>query len=178
MRSIDAIFLIVNSSVLKICDLLSNNFSAGGRPGTEELWDSLLSSGKVLYGIAADDTHDYLGDFTPDKAYPGKGWVMVRVSELTANAVCAALEKGDFYASTGVELADVQITKREYRLTIKAYYDAAYTTQFIGKNGQVLKQETGLKTAYTFKGDELYVRAKVLSSSGEWAFCQPVFVKK
>jgi hypothetical protein len=156
----------------------SNSFSAGSRLGTEELWDRLLSADKVLYGVASDDTHDYLGDFIAGRAYPGKGWVMVRVAELTPEAVCRALENGDFYASTGIELADVRITEREYRLKIKPYSDTAYTTLFIGRDGQILKKEDGLDVVYTFKGDELYVRAKVFSSGGELAFCQPVFVKK
>lgn len=156
----------------------SNNFSAGGRAGTEEIWDRLLSAGLVMYGVASDDTHDYLGDFTAGKAYPGKGWVMVRVAELTPEAVCAALDKGDFYASTGVELADVQVTDREYRVTIKPYNDTAYTTIFIGKDGTVLKKADGLDAAYAIRGDELYVRAKVFASNGEMAFCQPAFVRK
>jgi len=156
----------------------SNSFSAGSRAGTEELWDHLLSKGNTFYGIASDDTHDYLGDFIPGKAYPGKGWVMVRVAELTAAAVCQALDNGDFYASNGIELADLQISKQEYRLTIKPYDDTEYTTFFIGRAGQVLKKEDGLNPVYIFNGDELYVRAKVVSSGGELAFCQPVFIKK
>jgi len=156
----------------------SNNFSAGGRPGTEELWDALLSNGLVLYGVASDDTHDYLGDFIPDIAYPGKGWVMVRVGELTPAAVCSSLESGDFYATTGVELDDVSVTKSEYRLAIRPLRDTAYTTRFIGRNGVVLKEEHGLTPTYAFKGDELYVRARVFSSAGELAFCQPVFIRK
>jgi hypothetical protein len=156
----------------------SNSYAAGGRPGSEELWDALLTKGVVLYGVASDDTHDYLGDFTPDISYPGKGWVMVRVAELTPAAVCAALEKGDFYASTGIELSDVQATAKGYALTIKPLADTAYTTRFIGRNGVVLKEEYGLTPSYTFRGDELYVRAKVFASNGELAFCQPVFVKK
>jgi hypothetical protein len=156
----------------------SNSFSAGSRLGTEELWDRLLSAGKVLYGVASDDTHDYLGDFIPGRAYPGKGWVMVRVAELTPEAVCRALDKGDFYASNGIVLDDLTITAGEYKLSIKPYGDTAYTTFFIGRAGQVLKKEDGLNPVYTFNGDELYVRAKVFSSGGELAFCQPVFIKK
>jgi hypothetical protein len=156
----------------------SNNFSAGGRTGTEELWDMLLSKGLAFYGVASDDTHDYLGDFFPDKAYPGKGWVMVRVPELTPDAVCAALEKGDFYASTGVELDDLQVTAKEYRLAIKPLRDTVFTTRFIGKGGVVLKEEPGLNPGYVFRGNEFYVRARVFSSGGELAFCQPVFIKK
>ncbi|MCU0275399.1 MAG: CehA/McbA family metallohydrolase [Acidobacteria bacterium] len=156
----------------------SNNFAAGGRPGTEELWDALLTKGMVLYGIASDDTHDYLGDFLPDLSYPGKGWVMVRVNELTPDAVCTALDQGDFYASTGVELTEVQVTEKGYALTIKPLRDTAYTTRFIGRNGVVLKEEYSLTPSYPFRGDELYVRAKVFASNGELAFCQPVFIKK
>jgi hypothetical protein len=156
----------------------SNSFSAGTKLGTEDLWDRLLSLGKVLYGVASDDTHDYLGDFIASRAYPGKGWVMVRVKELTAAAVCAALENGDFYASTGVELDDLQINEHEYRLSIKPYADTAYTTLFIGRDGRILKKEDGLTAVYPFRGDELYVRAKIFSSGGETAFCQPVFITK
>jgi hypothetical protein len=156
----------------------SNNFAAGGRPGTEELWDALLSRGRVYYGVASDDTHNYHGDFIPDVSHPGKGWVVARVRELTADAVCAALENGDFYASTGVELADVSVTKEEYRLAIKPLGDTAYTTRFIGRDGVVLHEDHGLAPVYRFRGDELYVRARVASSSGELAFCQPVFVSK
>jgi hypothetical protein len=156
----------------------SNNFAAGGQPGTEELWDELLSAGHIFYGVASDDTHNYLGDFIPDISYPGKGWVMARVAELTANAVCNAMEQGDFYATTGVELADVQVTDKEYRLAIMPLRDTAYTTRFIGKGGVVLQETFGLNPSYSFKGDELYVRARVFSSTGEMAFCQPVFIKK
>lgn len=156
----------------------SNNFAAGGRPGSEELWDSLLSRGMILYGVASDDTHDYLGDFMPRLAHPGKGWVVARVSELTPDAVCAALDEGDFYASTGVELVDVQVTAKEYRLEIKPLGDTTYTTRFIGRDGAVLQEECGLTPAYSLRGDELYVRAKVYSSGGELALCQPVFLKK
>ncbi len=156
----------------------SNNFPAGGRTGTEGLWDALLTSGMVLYGVASDDAHDFHGEFLPDLAHPGKGWVVVRVAQLTPEAVCAALEKGDFYASTGIELAEMRVDEKEYRLTVKPHRETTYTTLFIGRNGTVLKTVFGLEAAYAFKGDEPYVRAKVVSSMGETAFCQPVFVKK
>ncbi len=156
---------------------VSNNFPAGGRTGTEGLWDQLLTSGMVLYGVAADDAHDFYGEFLPDLAHPGRGWVVVRVAELTPEAVCAGLEKGDFYASTGVELADVVITEKEYRVTIKPDHESVYTTFFIGGGGRILAEVHGTEAAYAFRGNELYVRAKVVSSMGELAFCQPIFIK-
>ena len=156
----------------------SNNFPAGGSSGTEGLWDALLTSGMVIYGVAADDSHDFHGEFLPGLAHPGKGWVVVRVNELTAAAVCSGLENGDFYASTGIELVDVAISEKEYRVTVDPHRETRYTTYFIGRDGQVLATVDGLQAAYAFKGDELYVRAKVVSSMGETAYCQPVFLKK
>lgn len=156
----------------------SNNFPAGGSGGTEGLWDELLTSGMVLYGVAADDSHDFHGEFLPGLAHPGRGWVVVRVNQLTAEEVCAALEKGDFYASTGIELADVACDTKEYRVTVEPHGNARYTTYFIGGNGRVLASVNGLQAAYALQGDELYVRAKVVSTMGETALCQPVFLKK
>jgi hypothetical protein len=51
---------------------------------------------------------------------------------------------------------------------------ARYRTQFIGKQGRILSEGTGLTAAYTFKGDESYVRAKVIESNGRYAWVQPV----
>jgi hypothetical protein len=38
---------------------LINYLGGGGSPGTEQIWDSVLSSGKVLYGVATDDSHHF-----------------------------------------------------------------------------------------------------------------------
>jgi hypothetical protein len=158
-------------------DKTSNNFAAGGYPGMEEIWDCVLSKGMVIYGLATDDTHDYEGEYRPERAYPGKGWVMVRATELTPEAIMTALEKGDFYSTfgLGVTLEEVTVTDQEYRLKIKASGDLSYTTQFIGQDGVVLKEEHGLTPSYAFTGQELYVRAKVICSSGDLAIAQPVF---
>jgi predicted metal-dependent phosphoesterase TrpH len=155
----------------------SNNYSAGDSPGMEEIWDRMLSRKVLLYGVVSDDTHDYVGEFSADKANPGRGWVMVRAADLTPEAIIASLERGDFYGSTGVTLSDVAVTDKEYRVEIEPNGDAKYTTMFIGKGGEVLKRDVGLKSSYQFRGDEGYVRAKVISSTGDFAITQPVLVK-
>lgn len=161
-------------------DKTSNNFAAGGLPGTEEIWDCVLSKGMVIYGLATDDTHDYEGEFRSERAYPGKGWVMVRAKELTPEAIMTALQGGDFYATggMGIYLDDITITDKEYRLRIKPEGDLSFTTRFTGKDGVVLKEETGLTPVYAFTGKELYVRAKVICSSGDFAITQPFFLGK
>lgn len=155
----------------------NNNYSAGGYPGIEEIWDKVLSRRILLFGVVSDDAHDYVGEFTADKSPPGTGWIMVRAKELTAEAIIVSLEMGDFYGTNGVRLKDVIIADDEYALEIEPIGDAKYTTQFIGKDGKILKEDHNLKATYKFNGDEMYVRAKVICSSGDFAITQPVFVK-
>jgi hypothetical protein len=155
-----------------------NNFSAGGYPGMEEVWDRMLSRGVLMYGIATDDAHDYLGEFSAQKSNPGTGWIMVRACELTPRAILASLEKGEFYSTIGVTLQNITTTDKSYTVEIQQEDDMKYTTQFIGKDGQILKEVFGTTAVYTYQGNELYIRARILSSSGEFACTQPVFIKK
>ena len=87
-----------------------NNLGGGGVPGLEEVWDAILSSGTLMYGIAVDDAHTFKQPGNPAVAGPGRGWVMVRAERLEARAILQALEDGRFYASTGVELSDYVAT--------------------------------------------------------------------
>lgn len=153
-----------------------NNYPAGGVPGMEEIWDKTLTNGNLLYGVISDDTHNYIGEFSRDKSNPGNGWVMVRSSGLTPQAIITSLKKGDFYSTIGVILKDVRITNRDYSVEINPSGDAKYSTLFIGKGGKILREDYSLKSTYQFKGDEGYVRAKVISSTGDFAITQPVIV--
>lgn len=85
-----------------------NNLGGGGVPGLEESWDRILSSGKLLYGIAVDDAHYFKRPEDPMAPRPGKGWVYVRASGLDARALVEALERGEFYSSTGVEMQSIE----------------------------------------------------------------------
>ena len=49
-----------------------------------------------------------------------------------------------------------------------------YRIQFIGKQGAMLSEIVTSPATYTFKGDEGYVRAKVIESNGKLAWIQPV----
>lgn len=155
-----------------------NNFSAGGHSGMEAIWDRILSRGIIMYGVASDDAHDYLGEFHQKNSNPGTAWIMVRAEKLHPDAILAAMERGDFYATVGVMLKDIQITGEEYRIEIEPYRDNAYTTLFIGKDGKILAESYDTTAVYRFKGDELYVRARVLESSGKFACTQPVFLDR
>jgi predicted metal-dependent phosphoesterase TrpH len=155
-----------------------NNIGGGGLPGAEALWDAMLTSGQQVFAVATDDTHDVKRPGVREAGAPGRGWIVVRARQLTPDDVLDAMRRGDFYASTGVELADVQATARSLAVTIKAQSFARYTVQFIGSGGRVLKVATSSPARYDFTGEEGYVRAKVIDSMGYAAWTQAVRVKQ
>lgn len=155
-----------------------HNVGGGDWPGMEEAWDALLTRGRRLYGIAVDDAHHFKGEFAADRANPGRGWVVVRAARLETRALVNALEAGQFYASTGVELDDVVVTPGSLSVRIRRQGDFKYRTQFIGANGRVLGTDRSLAPRYELRGGETYVRAKVVSSSGSAAWVQPVFTSR
>jgi hypothetical protein len=162
---------------------------------TERMWDITLAFRlavlhlPILFGTAVDDAHHYHST-NGAVANPGRGWVVVRAFSLRPDQLVTALEDGDFYASTGVILRDLQATTNGISLQIEEQPGATYRTEFIGTRigfdqasqtvvttnkfpvtrrysseiGAVLSQVQGLSPSYQFKGDELYIRAKVISS--------------
>ena len=154
----------------------ANMHGAPGKPSYEGIWDGVLSAGRIIFGVATDDSHNY-SDFSPTRSNPGRGWVMVRAPEFTRDAIVEALASGKFYASTGVTLADLAVSEESIHLEIEQERDFIYTTTFTGRGGIELAQEVGLEASYRVGGEEGYVRATVSSSSGGKAWTQPVFLR-
>jgi len=155
-----------------------NNLGGGQVPGLEEVWDRLLSNGTLLYGIAVDDAHNFKQPGNPAVAGPGRGWVMVRAARLDARALLESLERGDFYASTGVVLDDVVVGAGDMTVKVRPEGSSKYRIQFVGTGGRILTDVGEASATYAFKGDEGYVRARVIESNGRMAWVQPVVVRR
>jgi len=153
-----------------------HNEGGSGAPGLEEIWDILLTGGKRIYGIAVDDAHHFQGEFSQDRANPGRGWVAIRAASLEPLALMTALEAGHFYASTGVALADVAVTATRLEVYIEQDRDFKYRTSFIGASGRVLHETQDNPAVFDLGAQEGYVRAKVVDSGGRVAWTQPIFV--
>lgn len=153
-----------------------HNLGGGGSPGLEEMWDAVLSSGKLLYGIAVDDAHVFKDPGNPDVAGPGRGWVMVRAERLGVSEILSALERGDFYASTGVELEEYAASEQEVRVAVRQRGSSRYRIRFIGRGGRLLEEVLESPAVYRIRGDEGYVRARIVESNGRLAWTQPVML--
>ena len=86
----------------------SNSEGAPGKYSAEEIWDNVLSTGKIIYGIAVDDAHHY-SDFTHTMANPGRGWIVVNAEQLTNKSIIDSLIAGKFYFSTGIDIEDISM---------------------------------------------------------------------
>lgn len=144
-----------------------------------------------LYGLGTDDGHAYHN--IPSRASePGRGWVMVLADALTPERLIAAMEAGRFYASSGVTLSSVTSSDEGLDVTVEPEADTTYTIEFIGTRrgfdtqsepvlgkdgkeiratrrysddiGQTFAKSVGNSASYRFRGDELYVRARITSS--------------
>lgn len=145
--------------------------NAQGPPSAESMWDELLTAGKRVWGVAVDDSHHLKRPWDTDVALPGKAWVVVRAEKADAKSILDALERGEFYASTGVELEDFDAAS----VKVKEQNGAHYRIQFIGARGRVLQETLGATASYKVRGDEGYVRAKVIDSNGRMAWTQPIW---
>jgi hypothetical protein len=179
---------------------LVNNQGDENHLSTEEIWDSLLTAGMKIYGVASDDAHHF---HTIDSVHsnPGRGWVMVNSNELTPRAITNAMVKGNFYASSGVFLDELTITADYIKIIIdevkttdeifneymkgRSSIDSTneYSMEFIGDGGKILKTINSASVEYYFDKSQKYTRAKIIvrrnSRFGEieefYAWTQPVF---
>ncbi len=171
-----------NDSLLEIHSghPLVHNEGGDGAPGMEAVWDALLTAGKRIYGIAVDDAHHFQGEFARNRSNPGRGWIAIAAPRLDAGELMRNLERGRFYASSGVVLDSLSVSDRAMALRIRPESDFKYTTTFIGDGGRILARVGGLAPRFTLDaGNPLgltYVRARVDDSGGGTAWVQPAFV--
>jgi hypothetical protein len=175
----DAIKQVVGANLLEIFNgvHVTNVDGAPGRSSYEEIWDGVLSAGRAIFGVAADDSHNY-SDFGPDRANPGRGWVVVRAETLSSDAIVDALAAGDFFSSTGVGLSKLDVSEEQISIAIEPDQDTEFATAFTGLDGKLLHEEAGMAATYDIRGDEGYVRATVRDTNGKKAWTQPVFTAR
>ena len=133
-------------------------------PDDITVWDSVLSTGRLMYGVASDDSHR--------ESHQGKGWIMVYASSNNQDTIVEAIRRGDFYASTGIIIDTVSYSST--KIYVKS--SNGETIKFFGKNGSLITTISGNEATYQIKGDELYVRAEVTNSASKRGWIQPYFV--
>ena len=174
-----------------------NNSGDKQHASTERIWDIILTKRLaeldlgILYGLATDDGHNY-HSIPSRKSEPGRGWVMVLAENLKAATLVEAMERGDFYSSSGVKLARVISSPKGLDVEVFAEKGVKYRIDFMGTRagydpdskpvlddkgkevnatriysddiGTTFKTINGSEGSYRFSGYEIYVRALVTST--------------
>lgn len=149
-----------------------------GYSENDQAFNDLLMEGEQVYPLATDDSHGTYDCFG--------GWVMVKAKELEYNTVMQALEKGDFYASTGPAIHELTMENgivhiecsnaREVRLTTERRFtcckradDASITQADFDINGYLAdcKEENKYR-----KG---FIRVTVVDAAGKMAYTRAFF---
>jgi hypothetical protein len=163
----------------------------------ERIWDIILTQRiavfhmPLMFGLATDDAHNYHNIPSRDSE-PGRGWIEVLSRELTPEAIVKSIERGLFYASTGVKLDRYLSNFHAVDVVVHPEEGVDYTIDFIGTRtgydkqiepvldgdgkpirttqeysndvGRVMRTVTGRHGHYTFAPNDLYVRARITSS--------------
>lgn len=174
-----------------------NNSGNAEHASTERMWDIILTKRlgefqlPVMYGLATDDGHNYHG-IPSRKSEPGRGWVMVLAEALDPESIIPAMERGDFYSTSGVMLSKVTSSSQGLSVEVKSEPGVDYRIEFIGTEsgydtnsepvldkkgnevlatrrysadiGKVFSTHDGPSASYSFTGKEIYVRARITSN--------------
>jgi hypothetical protein len=136
-----------------------------GTHRSEEPWDTALSSGRAVWALANDDTHDL-----DDPERTAVAWNMVNAATPSTADIVQALRSGRAYAvlslrgrraTVDAALSDVQFSDGTLVVTTTG---APSTINFIGQGGALRKTVENTTTAsYTFESRDTYIRPVIES---------------
>ncbi len=145
-----------------------------GKGFSEQAWDDLLDRGGPVFGIASDDAHGTEHDCF-------HGWVMVKVPELTTDAIMTAFRTGAFYSTLGPELIDLELVdESEEKRSVSVKCSPAQSIVFKaqrsrGKRIVAPEGETLTEAMYEVPSSVKYVRVEITDETGKKAWSNPFF---
>jgi hypothetical protein len=134
-------------------------------------WDDLLARGRLLWGLAVDDTHWVRADY-------GVAWVMLKAAELTPGAIMQALASGSFYATQGPEIHDIQATSEGIYVSCSPVR-AITCVSMVGTGAQVTApgpEESLTEAVFPLRHQARYVRFECTDERGRTAWSQPIML--
>lgn len=131
--------------------------------------EHLLNSGQKLNLIATDDAHFNTPDFFG-------GWVMVKATENTPEALLAALKAGEFYSSTGPQINDIRFTNDG----VEVDCSTAATVIVQGQGTSMATLHGNSMTTAQLSLDRLatspWIRVTVIDRAGKRAWSNPIWI--
>lgn len=158
----------------------SERAGSATQPSTEQVWDRLLGRGLRVFATVTDDAHHYADaaalSARGQRPFVGDiGFVVVRAEKNPA-AIRAAVERGDFYGSSGVVFSTYEVGPSAIALETSDGTPVKY--EAIGKGGEVLHTVTAPRLHFTIDPSHgPYVRVRATRHDGAFALTQAAFAK-
>jgi len=145
---------------------------AFGKGEATTLWDEALQMGKRVWGVAADDSHWHFNAHRPHDV--ARACVMVRAREFRTECIVESLLAGRFYASTGLLIADIELS--EDHVTVTCPEATTITALTNGARGQrrTLVQEPISPARFEIDERARYVRIECEDAGGRRAWTNPL----
>ena len=140
------------------------------------VYDDMLSAGKRIYCIGADDNHNVRPE-TSRRSDSGIAFTMVKADSLDYRAVTEALAAGNFYASEGPKITELWL--EDGRVYLKCSpVDRVICTYQVRKAGVALNADGSPVTEASFEvGPEFgYFRVTVIDGAGRHACSNAYFL--
>lgn len=136
-----------------------------------DVWDDLLSTGRIVYGFFNPDYHTV---WTPAPEWTDRtlGRNVLLVPEVGERAAARAYRRGRFYgALEGSGLAFERVDATPDAVAVET--DDAERIDFVA-DGAVVQGERDRSATYDVDGSETYVRVEASDGDGERIFSQPI----
>lgn len=133
------------------------------RPYSGLILDCMAARGCLWKLAATDDVHFY----TPTDTC--RSYVMVRAEECSAEAILAALRRGDFYASQG-PILDVVYEEGQIRVACSPVEEIVYYTDSVYTGHRCVQGCDLTADSYTPIPADTFVRVEVRDSEGRYAW--------
>ena len=130
------------------------------------VYDEMLRSGQRLGCIAVDDAHAQYPLGHPNSDLCG-GWTNILADSLTYENIVSALEKGDFYASTGPELYEISYEDGKIHVRSSDAVCIALTTD--GRRAECVRGEHVNEATFAVAATDNYIRITVTDRTGAHA---------
>ncbi|AWD20939.1 PHP domain-containing protein [Fuscovulum blasticum] len=150
-------------------EIYNHGCAAGcDRPDGAGIADLLLTEGRKLSLIATDDAHfsepDHFG-----------GWVMVKATENTPEALLAALKRGDFYSSQGPEIRDIRVEGNKAIVECSAAVSVVAMGWGTGAKGVHGQSMTRAEVPLDRLLGSPWLRISVIDAAGRRAWSNPIW---
>lgn len=139
----------------------------------DAVYDMMLRSGRRIYCTCTDDNHNHAPLTAPNSDSFG-GFTVIQAESLTYPSVIAALERGDFYASTGPEIYEVYQEDGELHIACSPARSIQMSS-YGRRSARSIESDGVTRAAFALNGSEGYVRLTVTGLDGRKAYTRAYF---